>query len=81
MIERLWRYYGEDACNILTKINSEPDSNIIILNEFNITRAELEVIREYQMVRKLEDFIRRRSLFALTFNKQELSDLPGKAPV
>lgn len=77
MIERLWRYYGEDACNILTKINSEPDSNMIILKEFNITRAELEFIRDYQMVIKLEDFIRRRTLFALTFTKKELSNISG----
>ncbi len=47
------------------------------MKEFDITRAELDFIRENQMVMKLEDFIRRRTLFALTFNKQELSDLPG----
>lgn len=77
LFKRLWRYYGEDAYNILTKINSEPDGSAIILKEFDITRAELDFIRENQMVMKLEDFIRRRTLFALTFNKQELSDLPG----
>ena len=50
---------------------------MIILKEFNITRAELEFIRDYQMVIKLEDFIRRRTLFALTFPKKELSNISG----
>ena len=79
--ERLWRYYGDRAGKILDAIESDTFLGEIVLQNFGITRGELEFVRMTQMVVTLDDYLRRRTLLAQTIRKEELARLLGMTEV
>jgi len=48
-----------------------------VIRPAKICRAELELIRNQEMVVTLEDFLRRRTLLAQTHGLSELASMPG----
>ena len=79
--ERLWRYYGNQASNILDAVESDASLGKFVLQGFGITRAELEFVRTTQMVVSLDDYLRRRTLLAQTVPEEELANLSGMMEV
>lgn len=57
----------------MEKFEDEPDARDVILAADGITRGELELVRETEMVVTLEDFLRRRTLLTQTRGKDELA--------
>lgn len=74
--DRLWRTYGNDAMGILESVRSDKKGGEIVIGPEKICRAELEMIRGQEMVVTLEDFLRRRTLLAQTYNFHELAAMP-----
>jgi glycerol-3-phosphate dehydrogenase len=79
--KRLWRYYGEGANQILAAIQLDPSRAAFILPEYGVTRAELEFVQATQMVVTLDDYLRRRTLLAVTTRKEDLAVLAGMMEV
>ena len=52
-----------------------------ILPEYGVTRAELEFVQATQMVVTLDDYLRRRTLLAVTTRKEDLAALAGMMEV
>jgi glycerol-3-phosphate dehydrogenase len=75
--DRLWRIYGVGAIEILESILSENRGAELVIRPAKICRAELELIRNQEMVVTLEDFLRRRTLLAQTHGLSELASMPG----
>jgi len=75
--DRLWRMYGVGAIEILESILSENRGAELVIRPAKICRAELELIRNQEMVVTLEDFLRRRTLLAQTHGLSELASMPG----
>jgi glycerol-3-phosphate dehydrogenase len=71
--ERLWRCYDSRALKLVQKFEDEPDAREVILAADGITRGELELVRDTEMVVTLEDFLRRRTLLTQTRGKDELA--------
>jgi len=61
---RLWRRYGEVALHLLEMIRQDSRQAELLMQETKYLRCELDYIAEYEMVTKLEDFLRRRSKIA-----------------
>ena len=57
----------------MQKFEDEPDAREVILAADGITRGELELVRDTEMVVTLEDFLRRRTLLTQTCGKDELA--------
>jgi glycerol-3-phosphate dehydrogenase len=68
---RLWRRYGSDALSILESIANDWRMTDVVFAGF--IRGELQYIGQREMVTKLEDFLRRRSLLALTERSSTLA--------
>jgi len=71
--ERLWRCYDSRALTLMEKFEDEPDTREVILVADGITRGELELVRDTEMVVSLADFLRRRTLLMQTRGKNELA--------
>ncbi|MDF7826327.1 glycerol-3-phosphate dehydrogenase/oxidase [Pontiellaceae bacterium B12227] len=72
---RLWRCYGKEAFQCLEKIRFDSKMAEAVIGE--ITRAELHLIAEREMVVRMEDFMRRRTRLGLTEHKSTLRCAPG----
>jgi glycerol-3-phosphate dehydrogenase len=75
LITRLWRRYGKSAFRILEKIRKDAAMAEKLIG--NITRGELHLMAEFEMVMHLEDFLRRRTRLALVSYKARLRCDPG----
>ena len=71
---RLWRRYGEDAFSILDLIKKDKTLCEPLIPGTGIRRCEIELIKETEMIVKLEDFLRRRSKLALLMRPQALHE-------
>jgi glycerol-3-phosphate dehydrogenase len=67
---RLWRCYGKEAFQILEKIRHTPSLKEPLIG--TIIRAELHHMAEREMVLHLDDFLRRRTMLALTHHRASL---------
>ena len=76
-ISRLWRCYGREAFQCLEKIRFDPKMGETVIGE--ITRAELHLMADREMIIHLEDFLRRRTHLGLTEHKAALRCAPGLA--
>ncbi len=74
---RLWRRYGGGAREICTMM----DNDLSLLDEVvpgsGLLFAEAVYMEKNEMILTLEDFLRRRTLLALTFTKEQLLAAPG----
>lgn len=74
-IARIWRCYGKEAFQCLEKIRFDSKMNETVIAD--ITRAELHLMAEREIVVHLEDFLRRRTRLSLTQQKAALRCDPG----
>lgn len=74
--ERFWRRYGIDAFSLLDKIIINDvvsdDATEYPFDGLEFMRCELEYAAEQEMVVKLEDFLRRRSMIEQTTRREAL---------
>lgn len=76
-LERLWSAYGRGAIEILERCSRDRLQRVRLLPGSDLTRGELEWVREHELVVTLEDFLRRRTLLAMTFRAEELASMAG----
>ncbi|RKX43428.1 MAG: FAD-dependent oxidoreductase [Verrucomicrobia bacterium] len=75
----LWRRYGEAAFQIVEKIEADPAKGRLLIEDY--TCAELHHVAETEMVVHLEDFLRRRSMIALSVKPEVLRKAEGLGEV
>ena len=74
MAETLWRRYGADSFIVLERLQQSAEAREAIISEPRYLRAELEFARDHEMVAKLDDFLRRRSMLAQQHTTEYLHD-------
>lgn len=74
---RLWRRYGHDAFELAASIRRDRAQADQIMLEAEYLRCELEHVARYEMVTKLEDFLRRRSKIELVVHRDKLRASEG----
>ena len=74
---RLWRRYGRHAFGLLDMIADDPGKAEPIVEGSDLLRAEIQFIAEREMIVRLDDFLRRRTLLAQTRSWQALRDSRG----
>ena len=72
-LERFWCWYGLRALELLETLQKDPGAACPVLPGSDIVRAEVELIRTTEMVVTIDDFLRRRTLLALTLNVDHLA--------
>ena len=72
-LERFWCWYGLRALELLETLQKDPGAACPVLPGSDIVRAEVELIRTTEMVVTIDDFLRRRTLLALTVNADHLA--------
>ena len=75
--QRLWRRYGAEAFSVLDAIRCDPRMAEVLIEGAEYIRGEIELARRYEMVTKLDDFLRRRSKIALVVSRAALAVAPG----
>ena len=75
--QRLWRRYGNRAVDILQMIEANPDNEEILIENAEYIRGEIKLVAQYEMVTKLDDFLRRRSKIEQVINRNEIIQAPG----
>lgn len=74
---RLWRRYDQQALDLLAQIREDPRQADILIKGTDYIRCEVELIRQQEMVTKLEDFLRRRSKIALVVRHEDIRQAEG----
>ncbi len=74
---RLWRRYDQQALDLLAQIREDPRQADILIKGTDYIRCEVELIRQQEMVTKLEDFLRRRSKIALVVRHEDIRQADG----
>ena len=74
--ERFWRRYGANAMELLAAIKLDESQAELLIECAEYTRCEIEYAAKYEMITKLEDFLRRRSKISLVVRQADL--LNGK---
>ncbi|MGB1091934.1 MAG: glycerol-3-phosphate dehydrogenase/oxidase, partial [Oceanobacter sp.] len=77
LTHRLWRRYGEAANKILDEESSHSGWLEPVMEGVDYCLGELHLIAEREMVTRLDDFLRRRSMLSLTHRKQDLLSKTG----
>jgi glycerol-3-phosphate dehydrogenase len=72
--ELLWRRYGRRANFVLDRVIADPALAEIMWEDPRYIKAEIVEIGEYEMVARVEDFLRRRTSLSLTEHGEELED-------
>ena len=70
--ERYWRRYGHDAFRLLALFRERPELIQPIFSGSDFTQLELDLVRETEMITRLSDFLRRRTMIELVEGKAEL---------
>ena len=74
---RFWRRYGQNAFSLLESIRREPKMAEVLIEGAEYTRCEIWLTRRYEMVTRLEDFLRRRSKIELVTRPEDLKNAAG----
>ena len=77
LTERLWRRYDQRALELLSAIRDNPAEAEILIEGTDYLRGEIRLAGEYEMITKLEDFLRRRSKMALVHRHDQLRHARG----
>ena len=75
--ERFWRRYGANAMELLAAIEHDESQAELLIECAEYTRCEIEYAAKYEMITKLEDFLRRRSKISLVVRQADLLDGKG----
>jgi glycerol-3-phosphate dehydrogenase len=74
---RLWRRYGLAALEALEAVRRDPRAAEVIVPGSDFMRCELELVARREMVVRLEDWLRRRTVIAQTVRRDELRHAPA----
>ncbi len=74
---RLWRRYGMRAFVLLEQIRRQPGMEEVLIKGSQYLRCELHQAAVFEMVVRLEDFLRRRSKIALVIPHEDLKQAQG----
>ena len=72
--EVLWRRYGRRANFVLDRVIQDPSLAEMLWEDPRYIKAEIVEVGEYEMVARVEDFLRRRTSLSLTEHGDELED-------
>jgi glycerol-3-phosphate dehydrogenase len=75
--QRLWRRYAAEAFSVLDAIRCDPRMAEVLIENAEYIRGEIELARRYEMITKLDDFLRRRSKISLVVRHDALARAPG----
>jgi alpha-glycerophosphate oxidase/glycerol-3-phosphate dehydrogenase len=75
--ERFWRRYGDAAFGLLERIREDEDQALLLIENAEYTRCEIELAARREMIVKLEDFMRRRSKIELVVRREDIASAPG----
>lgn len=70
--QRYWRRYGKNAFLMLDAIEKDPSQAELLIENAEYTRCEIEYTHKFEMITKLEDFLRRRSKISMVLRKEEI---------
>ena len=73
----LWRRHGRDTALLLDRIEAQPAEATELLPGTGILECEVRYASAHQMVVKLEDFLRRRTLLEMTRGREFLRSSDG----
>lgn len=77
LTQRLWRRYGGIALELLEDIRQHPKQAKRLMKKAEYLRCEIEHTARYEMVTKLEDFLRRRSKISQVVRDEDIIDTKG----
>jgi alpha-glycerophosphate oxidase/glycerol-3-phosphate dehydrogenase len=77
LTDRLWRRYGRRAFAMLDAIREDPSMAEDIMGSADYLRVELHAAARFEMVTKLEDFMRRRSKIELVVRDDDIRSSEG----
>ncbi|MEM7705939.1 MAG: glycerol-3-phosphate dehydrogenase/oxidase [Pseudomonadota bacterium] len=77
LTERLWRRYGADALAMLDAIEVDPTAADLVIESAEYLRCEVEHAARWEMVTRLEDFLRRRSKIELVIPSEQWATREG----
>ena len=72
LLIELWSQHGSSAIDIAEKMMKHPVKKKLIFEGAPISYAQVEWMRDNEMVYRLEDFLRRRTLLAQLYSFEEL---------
>lgn len=77
LTQRLWRRYGGNALELLEDIRQNPKQAKRLMKKSEYLRCEIEHTARFEMVTKLEDFLRRRSKITQVVRDEDILDTKG----
>lgn len=77
LTQRLWRRYGGNALELLEDIRQNPKQAKRLMKKSEYLRCEIEHTARFEMVTKLEDFLRRRSKITQVLRDEDIIDTKG----
>ena len=77
LTQRLWRRYGGRALELIEDIRYNPRQAERLMKDAEYLRCEVEHTARYEMITKLEDFLRRRSKITQVVRNEDIIDAPG----
>jgi len=77
LTQRLWRRYGRNALTLIEDIRRNPRQAERLMKDAEYLRCEVEYTARYEMITKLEDFLRRRSKITQVVRDEDIVDAPG----
>jgi glycerol-3-phosphate dehydrogenase len=77
LTQRLWRRYGRSAISMLESIRQDPQEARLLIRNAEYLRCEIAYAAKYEMITRLEDFLRRRSKIALVVKHEDILSDPG----
>ena len=77
LTQRLWRRYGRHALELIEDIRRNPQQAERLMKDAEYLRCEIEHTARYEMITKLEDFLRRRSKITQVVRNEDIVDSPG----
>ncbi len=77
LTQRLWRRYGGNALELLEDIRQDTRQAERLMKDAEYLRCEIEHTARFEMVTKLEDFLRRRSKITQVVRNEDIIDAPG----
>lgn len=77
LTQRLWRRYGGKALELIEDIRCNPRQAERLMKDAEYLRCEIEHTARYEMITKLEDFLRRRSKITQVVRNEDIINAPG----
>ncbi|MFT5135304.1 MAG: glycerol-3-phosphate dehydrogenase [Arenicella sp.] len=77
LTQRLWRRYGGVALELLEDIRQNPRQADRLMKDAEYLRCEIEHTSRFEMITKLEDFLRRRSKITQVVQDKHIINAPG----